>query len=79
MDDHHGVGDSPGFVNGFLIGRVQSIERVEPAAVGVVHLGGLEGVQNLNSLAESLAILRAVAPSGGRDRGVFALGIDDAE
>ena len=77
VHDDHGVGDPPGFVDGFLVGRVQGIERVEPAPELVVHLGGPEGVQNLDGLAETPAMRRSPAPSGRRDRGVFALGVHE--
>ena len=77
MNDHDRVGNPPGFVDGFLLVGVQRIEGIEAAPEGVVHLGGLERIENLNRLAHALAMDRTLAPARGRDGGVFALRIDD--
>ena len=53
VDDDNGVGNPPGLVDGFLIGGVERVERVEPAPETVVHLRRLERVQNLDRLPEA--------------------------
>ena len=78
VDDHDGVGDPPGLINRIFVFRIERVERVEPAPEGVVDLGGLERVENLDGLAESLAVGRPIAPARCRDRGVFALRVHDA-
>ena len=78
MDDHHGIGDAGGFVNGLLVGRVEGIEGIEPAPEGIVYLRGLEGIEDLNRLPQSLAAGRSAASPGSRYRGVFPLRVHDA-
>src|ERR1035438_6119537 len=78
VDDDKGVGYAPRFVYGFLVLWIEGVERIEAPPQGVVHLGGLERIENHDLLVHARGVLRSRAPSGGCDGGVFALGIDDA-
>ena len=79
VDDDHGVGNPSGLVNGFLVVGVQRIEGIEPATAGIVYLGSLERIENLDRLPHALAIRRALAPARRRDGRVFSLRINDED
>jgi hypothetical protein len=79
MDDDKGVSYAPRLVDGFLVFRIQGVERIEPAPHAVIHLRRQERIENHDLLAYARGVWRPPVPSCGRDRRVFALGIDDTD